>query len=184
VLEIEVGVVGGEEDGVEAAINDKLYSTPEDALATAEALGTGENGYYLTALTFGNVHGVYKPGNVKLRPEVLKAAQDAVAAKTGKEKPFALVFHGGSGSTAEEIGAAVDFGVVKMNIDTDTQYAFTRPVVDHVFKNYDGVLKIDGEVGSKKAYDPRAWGKLAEAGLAARVVEACQHLRSAGQRIG
>ena len=184
VLEIEVGVVGGEEDGVEAAINDKLYSTPEDALATAEALGTGENGYYLTALTFGNVHGVYKPGNVKLRPEVLKAAQDAVAATTGKEKPFALVFHGGSGSTAEEIGAAVDFGVVKMNIDTDTQYAFTRPVVDHVMRNYDGVLKVDGEVGSKKAYDPRAWGKLAEAGLAARVVEACQHLRSAGQRIG
>jgi len=183
VLEIEVGVVGGEEDGVEAAINDKLYSTPEDALATAEALGTGEKGYYLTALTFGNVHGVYKPGNVKLRPEVLKAAQDAVAASTGKEKPFALVFHGGSGSTAEEIGAAVDYGVVKMNIDTDTQYAFTRPVADHMFRNYDGVLKVDGEVGSKKAYDPRAWGKSAEAGLAQRVVEACQNLRSAGRRL-
>ncbi len=183
VLEIEVGVVGGEEDGVEAAINDKLYSTPADALATAEALGTGEKGYYLTALTFGNVHGVYKPGNVKLRPEVLKAAQDAVAEKTGKEKPFALVFHGGSGSTAEEISAAVDFGVVKMNIDTDTQYAFTRPVAEHVLRNYDGVLKVDGEVGDKKAYDPRAWGKLAEAGIAARVVEACQNLRAAGQKI-
>ena len=183
VLEIEVGVVGGEEDGVDNEINDKLYSTPEDALATAKALGTGERGRYLTALTFGNVHGVYKPGNVKLRPEVLKAAQDAVGAEVGTEKPFALVFHGGSGSTAEEIGQAVDFGVVKMNIDTDTQYAFTRPVVEHMFKNYDGVLKIDGEVGNKKAYDPRSWGKAAEAGLAARVTEACQHLRSAGTRI-
>ncbi|SDQ87610.1 class II fructose-bisphosphate aldolase [Quadrisphaera sp. DSM 44207] len=183
VLEIEVGVVGGEEDGVANEINDKLYSTPEDALATAEALGTGEKGRYLTALTFGNVHGVYKPGNVKLRPEVLEAAQDAVGERVGKEKPFALVFHGGSGSTAEEIGQAVDHGVVKMNIDTDTQYAFTRPVVDHVLKNYDGVLRIDGEVGNKKAYDPRTWGKAAETGMAARVAEACQHLRSAGTRM-
>jgi fructose-bisphosphate aldolase class II len=184
VLEIEVGVVGGEEDGVAHEINDKLYSTPEDALATAKALGLGEKGRYLTALTFGNVHGVYKPGGVKLRPEVLKAAQDAVGKEYGQEKPFALVFHGGSGSSAEEIGQAVDFGVVKMNVDTDTQYAFTRPVVDHVFKNYDGVLKIDGEVGNKKAYDPRAWGKLAETGLAARVTEACENLRAAGTALG
>jgi fructose-bisphosphate aldolase, class II len=183
VLEIEVGVVGGEEDGVVGEINDKLYTTPEDALATAEALGLGENGRYLTALTFGNVHGVYKPGNVKLRPEILQAAQQAVADKYGREKPFDLVFHGGSGSTAEEIAAAVGFGVVKMNIDTDTQYAFTRPVVEHMFKNYDGVLKIDGEVGNKKAYDPRAWGKSAEAGMAARIVEACEHLSAAGQRL-
>ena len=182
VLEIEVGVVGGEEDGVENEANDKLYSTPEDALATAKALGTGEKGYYMTALTFGNVHGVYKPGNVKLRPEVLKNAQDAVAEETGKDKPFALVFHGGSGSTAQEISDAVDYGVVKMNIDTDTQYAFTRPVADFMLTNYAGVLKVDGEVGNKKQYDPRAWGKLAEAGLAARVVEACQNLRSAGTR--
>src|SRR3954449_7007470 len=180
VLEIEVGVVGGEEDGVVGEINDKLYTTPEDALATAEALGLGENGRYMTALTFGNVHGVYKPGNVKLRPEILQAAQQAVADKHGREKPFDLVFHGGSGSTAEEIAAAVSFGVVKMNVDTDTQYAFTRPVVDHMLKNYDGVLKIDGEVGNKKAYDPRAWGKSAENGLAKRVVEACEHLRSLG----
>ena len=183
ILEIEVGVVGGEEDGVVGEINDKLYTTPEDALATAEALGLGENGRYMTALTFGNVHGVYKPGNVKLRPEILQAAQQAVADKHGGEKPFDLVFHGGSGSSAEEIAAAVSFGVVKMNIDTDTQYAFTRPVVDHMFKNYDGVLKIDGEVGNKKAYDPRAWGKAAEAGLSARVVEACEHLSAAGQRL-
>ncbi|MFC5998675.1 class II fructose-bisphosphate aldolase [Quadrisphaera sp. GCM10027208] len=183
VLEIEVGVVGGEEDGVVGEINEKLYTTPEDAIATVEALGTGENGRYLTALTFGNVHGVYKPGNVKLRPEILKAAQEAAGERTGVERPFDLVFHGGSGSTAEEIATACDYGVVKMNVDTDTQYAFTRPVADHMFRNYDGVLKVDGEVGNKKQYDPRAWGKAAEAGMAARVVEACQHLRSAGRRM-
>lgn len=184
ILEIEVGVVGGEEDGVAAEINDKLYTTVEDGMATVEALGLGEKGRYITALTFGNVHGVYKPGAVKLRPAVLKEIQDAVGAKYGKEKPFDLVFHGGSGSTAEEISDAVDFGVVKMNIDTDTQYAFTRPVVEHMFRNYDGVLKIDGEVGNKKLYDPRAWGKLAEAGMAQRIVEACQNLRSAGTTLG
>ncbi|MET0422988.1 MAG: class II fructose-bisphosphate aldolase, partial [Actinoplanes sp.] len=161
-------------------INDKLYTTPEDALLTAQALGTGENGRYMLAATFGNVHGVYKPGHVKLRPSVLKEIQEAVGAKYGKEKPFDLVFHGGSGSALEEIREALDYGVVKMNVDTDTQYAYTRPVADHMLRNYDGVLKIDGEVGNKKAYDPRAWGKLAENGLAKRVVEACEHLRSTG----
>jgi fructose-bisphosphate aldolase class II len=183
ILEIEVGVVGGEEDGVENAINDKLYSTPEDAIATVKALGAGDKGYYMTALTFGNVHGVYKPGNVKLRPEVLKEAQAAAAKELGLEegaKPFNLVFHGGSGSDEQDISDAVDYGVVKMNVDTDTQYAFTRPVAGWMMKNYDGVLKIDGEVGNKKQYDPRAWGKEAEAAMAARVVEACQDLRSAG----
>ena len=187
VLEVEIGVVGGEEDGVEGGSGDKLYSTPEDALATIKALGTGEKGRYLTALTFGNVHGVYKPGNVKLRPEILKQAQDAVVEKLGLEagaKPFDLVFHGGSGSLAEEIAAAVSFGVIKMNVDTDTQYAFTRPVAGHMLANYEGVLKIDGEVGNKKQYDPRAWGKAAEAGMAARVVEACEHLRSSGTSVG
>jgi fructose-bisphosphate aldolase, class II len=187
ILEIEVGVVGGEEDGVVGAIDEKLYTTPEDAIATIDALGTGENGRYMTALTFGNVHGVYKPGNVKLRPEILKAAQEAIVDKLGLEpgsRPFDLVFHGGSGSTAEEIGAAVDYGVVKMNVDTDTQYAFTRPVAAHMFSNYDGVLKVDGEVGNKKAYDPRAWGKAGEAGMAARVVEASENLRSTGHTIG
>ncbi|MEV4724164.1 MULTISPECIES: class II fructose-bisphosphate aldolase [Micromonospora] len=183
VLEIEVGVVGGEEDGVENAINDKLYTTVEDGLAMVEALGLGEKGRYMAALTFGNVHGVYKPGNVKLRPEILNQIQEAVGAKYGKDKPLSLVFHGGSGSLLEEIREALDYGVVKMNIDTDTQYAFTRPVADHMLRNYDGVLKIDGEVGNKKQYDPRAWGKLAEAGLAARVVEACEHLRSTGTRM-
>jgi fructose-bisphosphate aldolase class II len=183
ILEIEVGVVGGEEDGHEAEINEKLYTTSEDGLATVRALGAGEKGRYLTALTFGNVHGVYKPGAVKLRPSILADIQKAVGAEIGKENPFDLVFHGGSGSTAAEISEAVDNGVIKMNIDTDTQYAFTRPVVGHMFSNYDGVLKVDGEVGNKKAYDPRAWGKLAEAGMAARIVEAAQQLRSAGQRL-
>jgi len=183
VLEIEVGVVGGEEDGVHGADDEKLYTTPGDALATVEALGLGENGRYLTALTFGNVHGVYKPGNVKLRPEILKAAQEAIAKEKGlgaDARPLDLVFHGGSGSLPEEISAAVDYGVVKMNVDTDTQYAFTRPVAGYMLANYDGVLKVDGEVGNKKLYDPRAWGKAAEAGMSARVVEACENLRSAG----
>ena len=183
ILEVEIGVVGGEEDGQVAAINEKLYTTVADGLATVEALGLGEKGRYMTALTFGNVHGVYKPGAVKLRPALLKEIQDAVGASVGKANPFDLVFHGGSGSTAAEIAEAVDNGVIKMNIDTDTQYAFTRPVVGHMFANYDGVLKVDGEVGNKKAYDPRAWGKLAEAGLAKRLVEACQEFRSAGQKM-
>jgi fructose-bisphosphate aldolase class II len=180
ILEIEVGVVGGEEDGVSNEINDKLYTTVEDGLRTIEVLGSGEKGRYITALTFGNVHGVYKPGAVKLRPEVLKEIQEKVGEKIGKTDPFDLVFHGGSGSTLEEIRSAVDYGVIKMNIDTDTQYAFTRPVAAHMFANYDGVLKVDGEVGNKKAYDPRAWGKAAEAGMAARVITACEDLRSTG----
>jgi fructose-bisphosphate aldolase class II len=184
VMEMEIGVVGGEEDGIVGEINEKLYSTPEDALATAEALGLGENGRYILAATFGNVHGVYKPGHVKLRPSILKDIQDAVGAKYGKDNPFDLVFHGGSGSALEDIREAISYGVVKMNVDTDTQYAFTRPVADHVFKNYDGVLKVDGEVGNKKAYDPRTWGKAAEQSMTARVVQACQDLMSAGKKLG
>ena len=180
VMEMEIGVVGGEEDGVSHEINDKLYTDIADAERTAEVLGTGENGRYLLAATFGNVHGVYKPGNVKLRPSILKDLQDHVGAKAGKLEPFDLVFHGGSGSSLDEIRETLDYGVVKMNVDTDTQYAFTRPVAAHMFSNYDGVLKIDGEVGNKKQYDPRAWGKAAEAGMAARVVEACNDLRSTG----
>lgn len=185
VLEIEIGVVGGEEDGVSHDINDQLYSTVEDAIATVEALGFGEQGRYLAAMTFGNVHGVYKPGNVQLRPELLKEIQDGVyaqyAAKLGQNtKPFDLVFHGGSGSTDSEIAEAVSHGVIKMNIDTDTQYAFTRSIADTLFKNYDGVLKIDGEVGNKKIYDPRSWGKTAESAMAARVVSATKQLGSAG----
>jgi fructose-bisphosphate aldolase class II len=184
VLEVEIGVVGGEEDGIVGAIDEKLYSTVGDGLAMVEALGLNEKGRYMAAVTFGNVHGVYKPGNVKLRPEILKEIQDAVGAAYGKDKPLYLVFHGGSGSLLEEIRSAVDYGVVKMNVDTDTQYAFTRPVAAHMFSNYDGVLKVDGEVGSKKAYDPRAWGKAGEEGMAKRVVQACEDLRSTGTTLG
>ncbi|WP_158847207.1 class II fructose-bisphosphate aldolase [Saccharothrix deserti] len=186
ILEIEVGVVGGEEDGVAHEINEKLYTSPEDYLKTVEALGAGEKGRYLVAATFGNVHGVYKPGNVKLRPEILKQGQDVVAEKLGLpagSKPFDLVFHGGSGSLLEEIHEAVSYGVIKMNIDTDTQYAFTRPIVGHMFTNYDGVLKVDGEVGNKKAYDPRSYLKAAEQGMAARIAQACEHLKSSGRMI-
>jgi fructose-bisphosphate aldolase, class II len=183
IMELEIGVVGGEEDGVVGEMNEKLYSTPEDALATAEALGLGERGRYILAATFGNVHGVYKPGHVKLRPAVLKEIQDTVGAKYGKDKPFDLVFHGGSGSALEEIREAISYGVVKMNVDTDMQYAFSRPVAGHMFANYDGVLKVDGDVGRKKDYDPRSWGKAAEAGMSARVVEACEDLLSAGTQL-
>jgi fructose-bisphosphate aldolase class II len=186
ILEVEIGVVGGEEDGVEAEINEKLYTAEGDFLKTIDALGAGDRGRYLLAATFGNVHGVYKPGNVKLRPDVLKGGQEAASKKLGLDagaKPFELVFHGGSGSLPEEIREAVSYGVVKMNVDTDTQYAFTRPIVDHFFKNYDGVLKIDGEVGNKKVYDPRSYLKAAEAGMAQRVVEACQALGSAGTKL-
>ncbi|ABG97316.1 fructose-bisphosphate aldolase [Rhodococcus jostii RHA1] len=186
ILEVEIGVVGGEEDGVEAEINDKLYTSPEDFEKTVDALGTGENGKYLLAATFGNVHGVYKPGNVKLRPEVLETGQKVAAAKLGlsdSSQPFDFVFHGGSGSLKSEIEAALNYGVVKMNVDTDTQYAFTRPIAGHMFSNYDGVLKVDGEVGNKKVYDPRSYLKKAEAGMAARVVEACNDLKSAGRSV-
>ncbi|OIJ92116.1 class II fructose-bisphosphate aldolase [Streptomyces sp. MUSC 14] len=183
ILEVEITPTGGEEDGVSHEINDELYTTVDDAIRTVEALGLGEKGRYLLAASFGNVHGVYKPGNVVLRPELLKELNDGVAAKFGKQSPFDFVFHGGSGSTEQEIATALENGVVKMNLDTDTQYAFTRPVAGHMFANYDGVLKVDGEVGNKKAYDPRTWGKLAEASMAARVVEATKNLRSAGNKI-
>jgi fructose-bisphosphate aldolase, class II len=186
ILEIEIGVVGGEEDGVAHEINDKLYTTPEDFEKTIDALGAGEHGKYLLAATFGNVHGVYKPGNVKLRPDILEQGQQVAAAKLGLPEgaqPFDFVFHGGSGSLKSEIEDSLKFGVVKMNVDTDTQYAFTRPLAGHMFTNYDGVLKIDGEVGNKKVYDPRSYLKKAEAGMSERVVEACNDLHSAGRSV-
>ncbi|QGK71797.1 class II fructose-bisphosphate aldolase [Allosaccharopolyspora coralli] len=186
ILEIEVGVVGGEEDGVANDINEKLYTAPGDYEHTIDALGSGENGRYMLAATFGNVHGVYKPGNVKLRPEILKQGQEVAASKLGLSadaKPFDLVFHGGSGSLLEEIHDAVSYGVVKMNIDTDTQYAFSRSIADHVLKNYDGILKVDGEVGNKKIYDPRSYLKAAEQSMAARVANGCETLKSAGRMI-
>jgi fructose-bisphosphate aldolase class II len=186
ILEVEIGVVGGEEDGVEAEINEKLYTSSEDFEKTVAALGAGENGKYLLAATFGNVHGVYKPGNVVLKPEVLAEGQRVASAKLGLpegSKPFDFVFHGGSGSLKSEIEDSLRYGVVKMNVDTDTQYAFTRPLAGHMFANYDGVLKIDGEVGNKKVYDPRSYLKKAEAGMTERVVEACNDLRSAGRSV-
>ncbi len=186
ILEVEIGVVGGEEDGVEAEINEKLYTSPEDFEKTIEALGAGEHGKYMLAATFGNVHGVYKPGNVKLKPEVLAEGQKVASAKLGLpdgSKPFDFVFHGGSGSLKSEIEDSLKYGVVKMNVDTDTQYAFTRPLVGHMFTNYDGVLKVDGEVGNKKAYDPRSYLKKAEASMSERVIEACNDLHCAGRSV-
>ena len=186
ILEVEIGVVGGEEDGVEAEINDKLYTSNEDFERTVAALGVGEKGRYLLAATFGNVHGVYKPGNVKLKPEVLAEGQRVAAAKLGLadgSKPFDFVFHGGSGSLKSEIEDSLKYGVVKMNVDTDTQYAFTRPIAGHMFTNYDGVLKTDGEVGNKKVYDPRSYLKKGEESMAARVVEACNDLKSSGRSV-
>ena len=182
VLELEIGVVGGEEDGVAHEINEKLYTADGDFVRTAEALGFGDKGVYLLAATFGNVHGVYKPGNVKLRPDVLKRGQEVVAEQFGTaEKPFNLVFHGGSGSDLSDIREAITYGVVKMNVDTDTQYALTRSIAGHMFSNYDGVLKVDGEVGTKKLYDPRTYMKAAEGAMADRIVQACEDLLSAGQ---
>lgn len=183
ILEVEITPTGGEEDGVSHEINDELYTTVADVERTAEALGLGDKGRYLLAASFGNVHGVYKPGNVVLRPELLRDLQDGISAKYGKTDPFDFVFHGGSGSTEDEIRTALENGVVKMNLDTDTQYAFTRPIADHMFRNYDGVLKVDGEVGNKKTYDPRSWGKLAEKGMSERVTKACADLRSTGTKL-
>ena len=179
ILEIEAGVVGGEEDGVRAEANAKLYTTPEDTLEVARRLN-GIGARYLLAATFGNVHGVYKPGSVKLKPSILKECQDAVAGTFGEAARFHLVFHGGSGSELHEIHEALDYGVVKMNIDTDTQYAFTRSIVRHMFMHYDGVLKVDGEVGDKKAYDPRTYLALAEGAMAERVKRAVAELRGTG----
>jgi fructose-bisphosphate aldolase class II len=178
ILEVEAGVVGGEEDGIDnsGVHQDKLYTTPEDMLYVYDCLK--DIGRFTLAATFGNVHGVYKPGNVKLDPLILKAGNDAMKAKYGKI--LDLVFHGGSGSLLSEIHDAVAYGVIKMNVDTDCQYHYSRPVVDHVMKNYDGMLRIDGEMGDKKAYDPRAFMKKAEAGMKARVIEAATDLKSVG----
>jgi fructose-bisphosphate aldolase class II len=184
IMELEIGVVGGEEDGVSNEMNEKLYTSPKDMERVVEVLGApGERGRYLLAAVFGNVHGVYKPGSVKLKPEILKEGQDYVGKKLGVDRPFDLVFHGGSGSILDEIRETLGYGVVKMNVDTDTQYAYTRPVADHMFSNYDGVLKVDGEVGTKKLYDPRAWSRAAEGGMSERVVTACQDLKSAGTKL-
>ncbi len=183
VLEIEIGVVGGEEDGVDNSGHpaDKLYTSPEDMLMTYEALAP--LGKFMLAATFGNVHGVYKPGHVKLKPSILRDGQEAVVAKHGEAARMPLVFHGGSGSELSDIREAVSYGVVKMNIDTDTQYAFTRPIVSHMCEHINGVLKIDGEVGNKKDYDPRSYLAKGEKGVAARLQEAADNLMSAGKTL-
>ncbi len=185
VLELEIGIVGGVEDATdhENVDRSKLYTSPADMVRVSEVLGTGNRGLYLLAAVFGNVHGVYKPGSVKLDPGILRDGQTAVAERYGDAARHYLVFHGGSGSTLEEIRETIGYGVVKMNIDTDCQYAYTRPIVDHLMVNYAGVLKIDGEVGNKKAYDPRSYMRLAETGMAARVVDACEALMSAGKTL-
>jgi fructose-bisphosphate aldolase, class II len=180
ILEIEAGVVGGEEDGIRANASAKLYTTPDDTLEVARRLNPRAGPRYLLAATFGNVHGVYKPGHVTLKPSILKACQDVVVEKYGESSRFYFVFHGGSGSELRDIHEALDYGVVKMNVDTDMQYAFTRGIADHFFKHYDGVLRVDGEVGNKKAYDPRTYLALAEQAMAERVKRAAIELRSAG----
>ncbi len=183
ILEIETGVVGGEEDGLKADAAAKLYTTPEDTLEVARRMNEVAGSRYLLAATFGNVHGVYKPGHVKLKPSILKDCQDAVESTFGIGSRFDLVFHGGSGSSPEEISEAISYGVVKMNLDTDTQYAYTRAVADHLFSNYDGVLKVDGEVGRKKDFDPRTYLTLAEEALAQRVQQAVFDLGANGSTI-
>lgn len=184
ILEVEIGVVGGEEDGHDTSgvAAEKLFTTPEDMVQAAKEVGS--MGRFLLAATFGNVHGVYKPGNVKLKPTILRDGQEAVINELGAEARLDLVFHGGSGSELHEIREAIDYGVVKMNIDTDTQYAYTRPIADQILKNYDGVLKIEGEVGNKKVYDPRSYGKKAERNMADRIMQACEDLRSTGTSLG
>lgn len=184
ILEVETGVVGGEEDGHDTSNvgKEKLYTTPEDMLGVYETLST-VGGRFMLAATFGNVHGVYKPGNVKLKPTILRDGQKAITDKYGANAAIDLVFHGGSGSELSDIHETLNYGVIKMNVDTDTQYAFTKPIVDHMFKNYDGVLKIDGEVGNKKVYDPRSYLKAAEDGMAKRIVQACNDLKSTGMSL-
>lgn len=184
ILEVEAGVVGGEEDGAAGSDDtpeEKLYTTPGDMLAVYEALNP--LGRFTFAATFGNVHGHYKPGAVKLRPDILKKGQAEVMSKYGNEAEMDLVFHGGSGSDLGQIRETLDYGVVKMNVDTDTQYAFTRPIADHMLKNYDGVMMIDGEVGNKKTYDPRSYLKKAEENMAQRVAKAVEALRSEGKTL-
>jgi fructose-bisphosphate aldolase class II len=186
ILEMEIGIVGGVEDASDNTTVDrsKLYTSPADMVRVSEVLGTFDRGQYLLAAVFGNVHGVYKPGSVSLDPKILRDGQAAVAERFGTAARHYLVFHGGSGSSLEEIHETLDYGVVKMNIDTDCQYAYTRPTADHIYSNYAGVLKVDGDVGDKKAYDPRVYLRKAETGMAARVVEACANLKSDGKAIG
>ncbi len=186
ILEVEACVVGGEEEGLNriGVAKDKLYTTPKDMFAVHDDLSAGPGASYMFAATFGNVHGVYKPGNVVLAPDILKAGQDTVVDAHGEASSFWLVFHGGAGSELADIHETLDYGVIKMNVDTDTQYVFTRPIIDHMLKNYDQILKVDSEIGLKKEYDPKSWKKIGRAGMVDRLVQACQDLKSAGKSVG
>ncbi len=185
VLEIEVGVVGSESVPLDRRDGEaRRYTTPGDFLAIHEALAGQEGAELLVAPAFGNVHGVYRPGEVLLRPEVLRACQQALADRHGPQARFRLVFHGGSGSSEADIRAAVRHGVVKMNVDTDTQYAFTRGVLDHMLKRYDAILRIDGDVGRKHDSFAETWLRRGMASMRARVVELCGQLGSAGRSLG
>jgi fructose-bisphosphate aldolase class II len=168
VLEIEVGAVGGEEDGITG--DGSLYSTPEELLAVADALGTGEHGRYLLAATFGNVHGLHGPEQVRLRPEILAQGQAALKPRGAH---FDYVFHGSSGTATGELQATLAYGVVKVNLDSEAQFAYTSGAAEHLSREYDGTAT------RKAAYDPRGWGKVAERAMAARVTEACRLLGSA-----
>lgn len=186
-LEIELGVTGGEEDGVgsDDVDNARLYTQPEEVLQAYERLTP--IGHFSVAASFGNVHGVYKPGNVKLRPEILKNSQELIQQRhnTGKN-PLNLVFHGGSGSEKEKIHEAVSYGVFKMNIDTDTQFAFSRPIGEFVMQNPRAFqYQIDPDDGTpyKKLYDPRKYLRKAEEGMVERLQEAFEDLGSKGRSI-
>jgi fructose-bisphosphate aldolase, class II len=180
VLELEIGTVGGEEDGInnEQVTRERLYTTPAEALEVVQLLGSGERGRYLLAATFGNAHGHYAPGIVKLRPELLGELQSVVARRGGRG--FDFVFHGGSGSSPEEIRAAVGHGVVKMNLDTDMQYAFTRAIEEHLEPRSTAATDPSEAGVDKRVYDPRSWGRKAELAMAARVYAASELLGSAG----
>jgi len=188
-LEIELGVTGGEEDGVgqslESIDNAKLYTQPQDVLLAYETLE--KLGHFSVAASFGNVHGVYKPGNVKLRPEILKASQELVQKKHNTDaNPLHLVFHGGSGSEKEKIHEAVGYGVFKMNIDTDTQFAFSQPLGAYVEKHPKAFKhQIDPDDGTpyKKFYDPRKFLRAAEQGIVERMQEAFADLGALGKTL-
>ena len=189
-LEIELGVTGGEEDGVGSdddigADNPLLYTQPEDCLRAWELLSPV--GHFSLAASFGNVHGVYKPGNVKLRPEILKNSQDLIEEKCGTaSKPLDLVFHGGSGSEKEKITTAIGYGVFKMNIDTDTQFAFSKAIGAYVNENPKAFLyQVDPDDGTpyKKQYDPRKVLRSAEINMIERLDEAFTDLGSIGKSL-
>lgn len=184
ILEVEIGAVGGEEDDVKASANDKLYTTTEDAIKCVEALGLGEDGVYMTALTFGSVHGVIKKGmEVVLRPDILETINREVGEKFGKPYPLYLVFHGSSGSSDEDIKKAVQNGIIKMNVDTDCQYAFTKPIAEHMKENYDAILGLNGLDPDKGKFDPRKYVQKGVDSMASHVASVCEKLGSAGKTL-